>query len=741
MSKKRMAGYLRISVDTEEEDRENTSIENQRKIIENYVADRFPGWQLDFFEDRDRSGYTFDQRESYQRLRPQLMSGYYKILIVKDLSRFSRNNGRGLVELEDLRDAKVRIISIGDNIDFPDRDEWDKIKMLFFINEFPVTTTSSRVKNVIANRQNSGKWICSVPYGYRITDPKQMTVEIDPVAAPVVQKIFELYLSGLGYRKIADWLTAQKYPTPRATDKQYREKDGRQTRIRVSSEWSAQSIRGILANDFYIGTLRQHKYARRKINGKDRRLDTEEHRVFESHHEPIIDVRTFAMAQENLKSRSTSHYRGVKKYDTTYSGFLYCGDCGAPMFSMSRPDLPPAYTCGTYHKHGLKGCTSHHTRVDFLDVALKSYVRKIMANSSGMIQKFKKALDEEKKNTGEEEKSIVTLEVELSRAKDKVKRLFNDRNRDIERVENRLEGERLQKEIDKIYETYDEIEDDLTKQIEGLEAQIKLLSDRRNATIQANRIVRTAMDVFKEILEKPHLDKGDLSLIVDRIVVYNDHVDIQLKPDISSLLNTGTVSEELLQQSSFTGENANFRLDTEGIEQMRVIQSVRNRNDKALCVNVICDGDPLEIYTDREGEVIFKKYSPIGELNSFAAQYAETLHRTAELPVAVCDKDGVIACAGIPKKDFLEKNVSEQMEEVMEGRSLRTVSPDEDFPLTKDFKTEHRVSVVMPIVAEGDVIGAVASVSSTEHPIPLSREVETKLIQTAAGFLGKQLES
>ena len=155
----------------------------------------------------------------------------------------------------------------------------------------------------------------------------------------------------------------------------------------------------------------------------------------------------------------------------------------------------------------------------------------------------------------------------------------------------------------------------------------------------------------------------------------------------------------------------------------------------------IREGDPLEIYTDREGEVIFKKYSPIGELNAFAAQYAETLHRTAELPVAVCDKDAVIACAGISRKDFLEKNVSEQMEEVMEGRTIRLATPEEDFPLTRDAKGDCRVSVVMPIIAEGDVIGAVASVTSPDRPIPLSREVETKLIQTAAGFLGKQLEN
>ena len=112
-----IAGYTRISVD-DELDRDNVSIENQKAIIEDFVKTQFPGSSLTFFEDRDRSGYTFEQREGYQKMREGLMSHKYDILIIKDFSRFSRRNSRGLVELEDLRDAGVRIISIGDTLTF-----------------------------------------------------------------------------------------------------------------------------------------------------------------------------------------------------------------------------------------------------------------------------------------------------------------------------------------------------------------------------------------------------------------------------------------------------------------------------------------------------------------------------------------------------------------------------------------------------------------------------------------------
>ena len=156
----------------------------------------------------------------------------------------------------------------------------------------------------------------------------------------------------------------------------------------------------------------------------------------------------------------------------------------------------------------------------------------------------------------------------------------------------------------------------------------------------------------------------------------------------------------------------------------------------------IREGDPLEIYTDREGEVIFKKYSPIGELMDFAAGYAETLYKTCNIPVAVCDKDCIIACAGISKKEFLEKKNSAELDAIIEGRSLYTANHAEEKIFLTDDTKNHYVSCAMPIFAEGDVIGCVASVRSTDGKSEmLGTDTEVKLIQTAAGFLGRQLES
>ena len=157
----------------------------------------------------------------------------------------------------------------------------------------------------------------------------------------------------------------------------------------------------------------------------------------------------------------------------------------------------------------------------------------------------------------------------------------------------------------------------------------------------------------------------------------------------------------------------------------------------------IRDGDPLEIYTDREGEVIFKKYSPVGELHAFAGQYAETLKRTCELNVVICDRDTVIAYAGVPRKDFSEKSISSELEGILETRRLYVYNPgDRKLPATAEMTSEYFISCAMPMISEGDLVGAVVSLIKEEPTSDRSRrELEQKLVQTAAEFLGKQLES
>lgn len=152
------------------------------------------------------------------------------------------------------------------------------------------------------------------------------------------------------------------------------------------------------------------------------------------------------------------------------------------------------------------------------------------------------------------------------------------------------------------------------------------------------------------------------------------------------------------------------------------------------------EGTPLEIFTDREGEIILKKYSPMVELTAFAGQYAEAMAQSTGLMVCITDRDQVIAVAGGPKKDILQKNISRQLEQLINERQSVCAGKDEKnfIPLVAEELEGVTAQVVTAIICEGDAIGAVAILS--REPRARFGEMEMKLASTAAGFLGRQME-
>ena len=153
------------------------------------------------------------------------------------------------------------------------------------------------------------------------------------------------------------------------------------------------------------------------------------------------------------------------------------------------------------------------------------------------------------------------------------------------------------------------------------------------------------------------------------------------------------------------------------------------------------EGTPLEIFTDREGEIILKKYSPMAELGVFAGQYAEALAQGSGHMVLITDRDQVLATAGGGKKDLIQKSISKELETAMSGReALLAVKGDKGFiQVIEGDSGEHTAQVIVPILCEGDVIGSVILISKDEKV--RMGDVEKKLALTAAGFLGRQMES
>lgn len=170
----------------------------------------------------------------------------------------------------------------------------------------------------------------------------------------------------------------------------------------------------------------------------------------------------------------------------------------------------------------------------------------------------------------------------------------------------------------------------------------------------------------------------------------------------------------------------------------RLAKSLMAKQNLSHGANVISNGDPLEIYTTRDGEVIFKKYSLIGGLEDFAVQFCDTLSRSTDFTAAVTDRDAVIAVAGPGKRELLGKPVSDQLEKLMAERSIYHFSGLGAMPRVCEDNETFTAAVAAPVLCEGDVLGAVLFVTDTGR---LAGDTECKLAQTVAAFLGKSMES
>ncbi|GBF11397.1 stage V sporulation protein T [Tepidibacillus infernus] len=151
----------------------------------------------------------------------------------------------------------------------------------------------------------------------------------------------------------------------------------------------------------------------------------------------------------------------------------------------------------------------------------------------------------------------------------------------------------------------------------------------------------------------------------------------------------------------------------------------------------IREGDPLEIFVDRDGEVILKKYSPIGELGDFAKELADSLYENLNHVVLISDRDTIIAVAGVSKKDYMEKSIGKIVEESMEQRKTLVETNSGEVSIVKDSLESYTSYVIAPIVASGDPIGAVILIAKDDTKMGT---LEIKMVETAASFLAKQME-
>jgi DNA invertase Pin-like site-specific DNA recombinase len=531
------AGYVRLSRDDDK--RNYVSIENQKLIINQYAAEQ--NMVIDrWYEDDGVSGYIFD-RPGFNQLMSDLDRDIDTVF-VKDFSRLGRHNAKVLLLLDDFQERGKHLIVIDDNYDSENPDD-DTIGIKTWYNERYVKDTSKKIKRAIGARQKEGTLMTQPPFGYKRNEKDKSILEIVPKEAEYVKQVYDLYLQGLGYRKIANRLTEQGVSTPSMVRRERELEEGHVTKRQVATEWTDGMVKDMLDNDFYIGTLRLRKRARATVHGKDKRVPKEEQCIFENNHPAIIDKATFDLIQDMKEKRIRNNYRGSRgqwtgtEIPNPFGSCLFCKDCGSrltPIRRQSGTKERKYYICTTYNTKGKRYCKKAHLieEADLMDDVV-TYVKLCRNALCEVIATYDLKDFESEKKSVEEKRQEVQSAIDERKAQLKV--LFAQKIRDLSGASGNE---------DLINESYDSLQNDILAQIHGLEIQLKELNETSLETPDVKEKLKNALDVVDKIIANGVLNRKDIEILIERIDVdENGLPEITLKYGLSNLIEYSPAEE------------------------------------------------------------------------------------------------------------------------------------------------------------------------------------------------------
>lgn len=512
-------GYVRLSRDDNK--RNYSSIENQKKIIQNYAEENNMTIHH-IYEDDGYSGYSFN-RPDFQNMMACLDT--IDIIVAKDLSRIGRHNAKVLLFLEQMEELGKRVILIDDNYDSFCTDD-DIIGIKTWDNERHVKNTSRKVKRIKRMEQKNGTLISKPPFGYLRHPLNKQMILIDEEAASILNLQKELYLEGNGIRKVAEILTERGIPTPSMLEKERYEALGLIYNKQVAYQWSFSMVKDTLFNDYNNGTLRTHKKERVTINGKDKKVPRENQFVFPNHHPKIFDNDTMNLLYEVKANRHHSNYRGQKSHINLFSGCLYCQDCGRKLTAVNRPNRSKFYICGTYNKKGKHFCQTAHTITEkTLSDALIQFLNHCCDSLADLILSFD--LSSLKTDIYSPANSRQRLEKEINKLKQEIKLLVNQKIKESA-------ANPSMNEI--IIETYASLQKEKIERIFALESSLRDLEEEPQIPATTNSVPLTALDVLNEVLTSGELNRKDIEVLIEKIIVdKNGNADIYLKHDFKGL--------------------------------------------------------------------------------------------------------------------------------------------------------------------------------------------------------------
>ena len=510
----RLGKYIRLSKEDLLRGRdESNSVINQRRLLEQYhqthLDEFYDGTEQDVYVDDGKTGTDTD-REDFQRLLADVYSGRINCVIVKDLSRLSRNytDAGNLIENLFVR-LNVRFISLAEGVDSyrnPDSVSNIIVPITNVMNDQYCYQTSKKIRQVFDMKRRNGEFIGSyAPYGY-VKDPNDKhALLVDPEAAEVVKSIFALFLSGMNKRGITYYLNDHGTLCPTA----YKQQQGLKynaPNAQGNPMWSTITIDTILKNRVYVGDMVQGRQRVKsyKIHIQER-VPEEEWFIVENTHEAIIDRETFAKVQSLLKRDTRTAPKAKQLY--LFSGFLKCADCGRAMSRIASKGIYVYYQCGTYKSLSKKACTMHSIKSDRLEAgvlfAIQQQVHLALTYSEFVARINSAPLKKSKSKRLED--TIAAKEKELAKIMRYKQALYQDwKDGEITRNDYRHMSEDYEQQI----EALTRIMQTLTAEQEQLENGVDAESPCLTAFLKYRNIDKLTREILGELIDHIKVYEG-----------------------------------------------------------------------------------------------------------------------------------------------------------------------------------------------------------------------------------------
>ena len=527
----RVGIYIRLSKEDEEKEKysESESVQNQRTLLMQYIKENKFNFVAEYVDD-GVSGTSFD-RPAFNKMIDDIEQGKINMVITKDLSRLGRNYVQSGYYTETyFPEHNVRYIAILDNIDTAlDSANNDIAPFKSILNEMYAKDTSKKINSVLQSKRNNGEYLGTAPYGYKKDPENKYHLIIDEEAANVVKLIYEKYLAGFGTMQIADYLSKKKIPIPSDYNKRKRG-----TKSLTYGLWQQSTVRFILSNEIYTGTVIQGK--RKKVSFKSKKfinLPEEDWVKVENMHEAIISKEDFERAKKVIDATKGSR---VVQNDYLFKGLLRCYDCKGYIGIRSPDKNGNIYgRCQRYGRYGkFDVCSPHNFNYQVFEENMLQVLKEVCRQYSD-----KKRLEEIAKNSKLKQdkemdlkNKLKTYNTEIEKQNRKLELLYEDRLSEIITVESYIENANK-----------------IKSEIIDLQNRIKEINNELNGEESKNNKNERLDKLVDEFLNMESPTKEIIREFIERIEIHSDkQVDIyfNFKPlqDLNEDLNSFCVAKK-----------------------------------------------------------------------------------------------------------------------------------------------------------------------------------------------------